>query len=407
MNPSIASDGERISTGPRTPSSEPGDEGASGSTLQLLAVPNWSVRIPALDGLRGIAILLVLLRHSFFGMQTSSRVLGKVLSAGQLTWSGVDLFFVLSGFLIGGIVLDARKSPRYFQTFYIRRAYRIFPLYGLVTTLFLIRHLHFRFLPGHFGDVSPLSIPWWSYVTLTQNFWMAHEGWYGAVAMAVTWSLAVEEQFYLTIPLLVRMIPPKRLLYVLLSVVVGAPTLRILVRHILPHGDYACYVLMPCRADALCLGVLAAMAVRYGRAWNLLLLRRNVLCGMTSVLFAGVAYMIYRGYEQFSAPMTTFGYSWLALFYTGCLLIAVSASARSEVLCNSWLMNLGTVAYCSYLIHLPMIQASRRLLELRLSPEKAWLPGGLLGVTVTLIIAALSWRYFEKPLLRRGHRYSY
>jgi len=108
---------------------------------RLAPVPNWSVRIPALDGLRGIAILLVLLRHSLFGMPTNSRFLAKILAAGQLTWSGVDLFFVLSGFLIGGILLDARESPRYFQTFYIRRAYRILPLYLAITLFFLMRHL--------------------------------------------------------------------------------------------------------------------------------------------------------------------------------------------------------------------------------------------------------------------------
>src|SRR6201997_2195336 len=140
-------------------------------------IPDWSVRIPALDGLRGIAILVVLLRHAIFGVtsvqgiEAHSRFATFVIACGQLSWSGVDLFFVLSGFLIGGILLDARSSPRYFQTFYIRRAYRIFPLYGLVTGFFLSHHLPVHVLPGPFASVSPLTIPWWSYVTLTQNFW--------------------------------------------------------------------------------------------------------------------------------------------------------------------------------------------------------------------------------------------
>jgi peptidoglycan/LPS O-acetylase OafA/YrhL len=374
---------------------------------QWAPVPNWSARIPALDGLRGIAILLVLLRHSIFGMATHSKLLAKFLAGGSLTWSGVDLFFVLSGFLIGGILLDARESPRYFQTFYIRRAYRIFPLYGLVTGFFLLHHLPVHVLPGPFGSVSSLTIPWWSYVTLTQNFWMAQQGWYGAVAMAVTWSLAVEEQFYLTIPQMIRLIRPERLVYVLGTVVVGAPLLRILLRFFLPHGDYACYVLMPCRADSLCLGVLAAMLVRSERGWNLLVDRRRALWGATLALFAGVAFMTYRGYEQFSLPMTTFGYSVLAFFYVGCLLLAVSSPVRSRVLCNPTLMGLGTLAYCSYLVHLPMIEAGRRLLELRWSADRAWLPGGMLGIVFTLLVASLSWKYFEKPLLRRGHKHVY
>lgn len=370
-------------------------------------VPDWSVRIPALDGLRGIAILLVLLCHSLFGMETGSRLLAKILAVGRLSWSGVDLFFVLSGFLIGGILLDAVDSTRYFQTFYIRRAYRIFPLYGVITFLFLLRHLPFRVIPGHFGDVSHLTIPWWSYIILAQNFFMAKQGWYGAVGMAVTWSLAVEEQFYLTIPLLIRWMRPKPLLYMLLFVVGGAPFLRILARYALPHGDYACYVLMPCRADALCLGVLSAMLVRNPRAWSLLLDKQKVLWGVTVVLFAGIAFMTFQGYGQFSFPMTTFGYSWLALFYAACLLIVVSTAAGSIVLRHPALKSLGTVAYCSYLIHFPLIHAGRRLFELRLSPQTAWLPGGALGVALTLIIAALSWKYFEKPLLRRGHRHAY
>jgi peptidoglycan/LPS O-acetylase OafA/YrhL len=409
VNPlSVSSDvRDLISTGSSAPGSEPEPESADVSTPPLAPVPNWSVRIPALDGLRGIAILLVLLRHSVFGMETSSKFLAKVLAAGQLTWSGVDLFFVLSGFLIGGILLDARTSPRYYQTFYIRRAYRIFPLYGIVTALFLMRHLPFRLLPGHFGDVSPLTAPWWSYLTLTQNFWMAYNGRPGAIAMAATWSLAVEEQFYLTIPLLVRMIRPQRLLYLLLSVLVAAPLLRMLLRHLFAHGYYACYILTPCRADTLSMGVLAAMLVRNGRAWNLLLDRRKALYGLTALLFAGVVFITYRGFQQFSAPMTSWGYSWIGLFYTGCLLIAVSSSAGTGLLRNRTLIALGSLAYCAYLIHLPMIAAFRRLLELRLSPGAAWLPGGLLGVAMALVIATLSWRYFEKPLIRRGHKHVY
>jgi len=114
-------------------------------------MPDWSARIPALDGLRGIAIGLVLLRHAIFGVtsvegiETHSPFTSALVACGQLTWSGVDLFFVLSGFLIGGILLDARPSPRYFQTFYIRRAYRILPLYLVVVGLSLVPHLFAEF----------------------------------------------------------------------------------------------------------------------------------------------------------------------------------------------------------------------------------------------------------------------
>jgi peptidoglycan/LPS O-acetylase OafA/YrhL len=374
-----------------------------------VAVPNWSRRIPALDGLRGIAILLVLMGHAIFQMETSSKFLSRLLDLGHLSWSGVDLFFVLSGFLIGGILLDARESPHYFRTFYVRRAYRIFPLYAALTTVFLIHHLPFHFIPGNLGNFSPLAIPWASYATLTQNFWMVKIGWFGPAAMGVTWSLAVEEQFYLTVPLVIRKVPRNLLVFVMIAVVAAAPLLRIWLLHDLRHGDLACYVLMPCRADALCLGVLAALLVRNKRGWNLLLTNRTALYGITAVLLAGVVFMIHKGYVVNTAPpVNTVGYSWLALFYTFCLLIAVSSRGTAQrLLCQRWLIGLGTIAYCTYLLHVPLVQVGRRLLEPRFSEQTAWLSGGMLGIAATLGIASISWRFFEKPLLRRGHKYKY
>jgi hypothetical protein len=111
-------------------------------------------RIPELDGLRGIAILLVLLWHAVFQIQPHSTLLTRILSLGSLSWSGVDLFFVLSGFLIGGILLDEKHSPRYFETFYARRAYRILPLYALLLVSQIVtRDSRGNTLKGPYCDV--------------------------------------------------------------------------------------------------------------------------------------------------------------------------------------------------------------------------------------------------------------
>jgi len=338
-------------------------------------------RIPALDGLRGIAILLVFMRHSVFGLETNVKPLAVFLKAGQLTWSGVDLFFVLSGFLIGGILLEARNSPRYFKTFYIRRAYRIFPIYGIVTAAFLFRHLPFQLIHVVFGNSSPLTVPWFSYATLTQNVWMVPLGWFGPTAMTATWSLAVEEQFYLTIPLLIRKVGSRVLIAVLVTVIFAAPILRLILNSQFRHGNFACYVLTPCRADALCLGVLAACLMRKQRFRDLLLCNRKSLCAATFLFFLGVMYMTHAGWSPFAAPMNTFGYSWLALFYTGCLLVALASGPGrlQTLLSNRILMGMGTIAYCSYLIHMPLIQAFRRILaHLNCRPAVSFLSGGLL-----------------------------
>jgi peptidoglycan/LPS O-acetylase OafA/YrhL len=386
-------------------------------TLARTTMPNWSARIASLDGLRGIAILFVLLRHAIFGVssvqgiETHSRFSFILLAAGQLTWSGVDLFFVLSGFLIGGILLDARPSSRYFQTFYIRRVYRILPLYLVVVGLSLIPHLLAEFSPARAARTSPLPFPWWTYALFIQNFWMAHLGVFGPSGIGITWSLAIEEQFYLTIPLVIRKIRPRNLFIVLLTVIACAPWLRVLLHSSLAYAGLASYVLMPTRADALCLGVLAALLVRNPIFWTWLQSHRRVLWSVTTFFFLGVVYLTWQGYDALSFPMTTWGFSWLAVFYACVLLIAVSTTSGlvPRVLQNSYLMRLGTLAYCSYLVHVAIMNALRHPLKAYFPqfPVGAWLVGGILGIALTLAVATLSYDYFEKPLLRRGHQYSY
>jgi peptidoglycan/LPS O-acetylase OafA/YrhL len=382
-----------------------------------ITIPNWSARIPALDGLRGVAILLVLLRHAVFGVssvqgiETHSRLTYLFLSMGQLTWSGVDLFFVLSGFLIGGILLDVRSSPRYFQTFYLRRVYRILPLYFLVIGLSLLPHLLAEFSAARAARTSPLPIPWWAYALFIQNFWMAHLGTFGPSGMGITWSLAIEEQFYLTIPFVIRKVRPRNLLIVLLMVIVCASWLRVLLHSSMAFPGLASYVLTPARADGLSLGVLAALLVRNPTFWNWLRSHSRILWQITILFFLGTCYMTWQGYDALSLPMTTWGFSWLAVFYTCILLIAIlpGDGIVPRILQNKSLMRLGTLAYCSYLVHVAFMNAIRHPLKAYFPqyPVAAWLVGGLVGMALTLSVASLSFKYFEKPLLRRGHEYSY
>ncbi len=336
--------------------------------------------------------------------------LSPLLTIGKLSWSGVDLFFVLSGFLIGGILLDAKDSPRYFQTFYVRRAYRILPLYAVLLAIFSLRFLTPQGGAGPLGSFSPSPIPWASYATFTQNIWMGLRGTLGVGAMAATWSLAVEEQFYLTVPFTIRKIGRSRLTFVLLSIVIAAPVLRTALLVFFEHGNFAGYVFMPCRADSLSLGVLCALLVRTARWWKFLLAHRSALCWLTGSLSLGLIPLAFGG-EPESTTMVTIGYSWLALFYTGCLLIAITGANATiqRVLCSRSLTQLGVLAYCTYLIHQPLMEACRRTLGLRFaySAVSTHFIGGLIGVLLALGIAKFSWTFFEKPLLRRGHAFKY
>ena len=381
------------------------------------SMPDWSVRIPALDGLRGIAIAMVLLRHAVFGVssvegiETHSRALSAFVACGQLTWSGVDLFFVLSGFLIGGILLDSRSSSRYYQAFYIRRAYRILPLYFVVVGLSLLPHLLGEFSSVRAAHTSPLPFPWWAYATFTQNFWMAALGVFGPSGIGITWTLAIEAQFYLTIPLVIRKVRPHSLLIILLVIIACAPWLRVLLQSSMTYPALASYVLTFTRADALSLGVLAALLVRNPISWTWLQSHQRALWFITAILCLGFGYMTWQGYGALSFPMTTWGYSWLALCYTSILLIAVTTTRGpiARILHNHLLIQLGSIAYCSYLVHVAFMNAVRHPLKAHFSqyPVGPWLLGGILGTALTLAVAWVSYRYFEKPLLSRGHRYSF
>ena len=158
--------------------------------------------MPELDGLRGIAVLLVIAYHYLIiDLHFMSVPLYYAVWVFQIGWSGVDLFFVLSGFLIGGILLDHRESKRILQTFYIRRACRILPLYLATFTLYVIGvYLFDNRVRTNFALPFINHGPIWPFATFTQNYWMAIAHEWGCAFNGMTWSLAVEEHFYLLLP---------------------------------------------------------------------------------------------------------------------------------------------------------------------------------------------------------------
>src|SRR5580704_18831604 len=226
-----------------------------------------TARIPELDGLRGVAISLVVVFHSFYyspppghhptGLIRSTFVFLERFFA--IGWTGVDLFFVLSGFLIGGILLDVRASPNYFKTFYIRRFFRIVPLYYLwLFCLIALVFLGDSFFPSQTQSTQP-AIDWqiWAHFLFLQNLWSNHYSTLAGWWLAVTWSLAIEEQFYLAAPFLVRFLSRQYLIIFLSFVILAAPCCRILARTLVPISSDAIYRLTPFRADAVALGILA------------------------------------------------------------------------------------------------------------------------------------------------------
>jgi peptidoglycan/LPS O-acetylase OafA/YrhL len=372
---------------------------------------DFSKRIPELDGIRGMAILMVLVYH--FVYQGNQAILPHKL-AGLLSfgWSGVDLFFVLSGFLIGGILLDARDSANYFKVFYVRRFYRILPLYGALCLLSVaVAYAHLSTHTWMFEG----EVPWYAYLTFGQNFWIAKVGGTANAGhiMLVTWSLAVEEQLYLTLPYVVKVVSRKSLPYVLGIGVLLAPLIRLALWFALDptHRALTTSVLAPCRMDALLLGVLAACAVRSGAWWDWLVAHKGVVATASVTFGLGILEMIHKKMGIGSFELASFGYTWVALFYLSLLLLAVTQHGFvSHLFRFRPLTELGIVAYGLYLFHCFVIgivyglagkAAPQPLTDL--SAVGLTLLSGLLVFALT----RLSWRYFEKPLISRGHRYQY
>jgi peptidoglycan/LPS O-acetylase OafA/YrhL len=371
-------------------------------------------RIPELDGIRGIAIGMVLLHHYFYGaiQARPATALSYALLSGRLTWSGVDLFFVLSGFLIGGILLDARESTNYFRVFYTRRFFRIVPIYflclvGAASLAYVIRSVHADGMMWMLKD----HLPWIPYPFFLQNFWMATRTTFGMVGLGVTWSLAVEEQFYLTLPLLVRILNPRNLVLVVTAGIVAAPILRVAFHAFWPDHHYSWVVIMVCRADALLLGVLGAIAMRSAKWRDVLARNREAFRVALAVLAAGFAYMTWRAADPYGLVMLRVGFTWLALLYLSVLLYGLLFRDGwiSRCLRWSWLKWLGSIAYGTYLLH-ELVRGLLFGVLLSRTPQIASISGlmvSLLALGITLITCQLSWRYFEKPLIKRGHRAHY
>lgn len=383
------------------------------------APPVSATRIPELDGLRGLAILLVILCH-YVGNATHAPlgfVLDHILSIVSLGWSGVNLFFVLSGFLIGGILLDARESPNYFKTFYLRRVFRIFPIYYSWIFLYVIVLSVVTFVVHRPVSIPPEGLPITAhdfasvphYLFFVQNifYWPTSFEWLWFI---VTWSLAVEEQFYLVAPPLIRLVSRRTLIVILVSCVACAPIVRYVAFAYFNNAHFS-QSAMPSHSDALSMGILAAIAWRHEpfRSW----LSTHQALLQRIVIYLGVAIfaLLWWLVRPPNIVTVTIGYSVLGWFYLSLMLLVLSqtSSFAARFMRMRWLRALGTVSYCVYITHLTVNQWSHRLI-LNEVPQIYTFSGvmiTLFAMALTLVIASLSWKFFEKPLIRKGHRFTY
>ena len=376
--------------------------------------PRLAGRIRELDGSRGLAILLVLIQHYVLDAAIVHTPGWKshILALFRLAWSGVDLFFVLSGFLIGGILIDAKKAENYYQTFYMRRFHRIVPLYYLWLALFCVGVFFFggAKLPPLFL-LFKRDIPFWTYPLFVQNIAMAFQGGIGPLWLGITWSLAVEEQFYVLLPLAIRQWSLKGILRLVCCAIIAAPVIRIVMLR-LGSGPLAPYTLLPCRADALGFGVLVAILVRSEIVWTWLESHRKQILVAFLLLGVGIFRLLFIR-EPFRNPLfVCFGYSLIAAFYAALVLLVIINPGRVEKLVFGWspLVKLGIVAYAVYVFHQGVNFLWHGAVFGKIPSVNDW-PAILLtliSLATVLLLAEISWRVMERPLIQHAHsRYRY
>ncbi len=360
--------------------------------------------IPALDGVRGLAISLVLMFHFTHWSEGPSQWL-------RTGWVGVDLFFVLSGFLITGLLLDTRDASNYFRSFYARRSLRIFPLYfGVLFAVFVVGPwIGLGQLPG-FHQLTDKQAWFWTY---TSNFYVSITGRFDLHAswldLTHFWSLAVEEHFYLIWPAVV-LLSRRNLIRACWGCVIIATLCRVamIVVWTRPVGSY---FLTFCRLDSLAIGGLVATMAR--RPSGLPGLKRDA----TIMAIVGSAIVIALGLRsgRFAAAdrlIQMIGFPALGFAFAG-LIVFASLAHRGGFWHRVWtcppLTTLGRYSYGIYVYHQLF---GRKLVEV-IAPHLRWAgPFGAsvgmigVGLAVNLGVAMLSYHLFEARFLRLKSRFA-
>ncbi len=351
--------------------------------------------VRALDGLRGLALLIVLVHHLNYtfplnAMLPAGRVRHEIEFVVKNGWLGVDVFFVLSGFLITTILMKSRGAVNYYGAFYMRRVLRLAPLYFLVLAIAFFAPWPNRVLPTH---APPGTQMWWwlnasNFVTAYTPFMLP--------VVSLFWSLAVEEQFYLVWPTVVRRVSKRVLVLVALGGVLVEMVVRVLppMLHVTARFPEVIYRMTPLHCDGLLLGAATAVLLNEG---VLSVYALPWLRGVAAVSGLAALVMLRLGFRFYTTPVialcTAAVVAWLVL--------REGEGALSRVLRWGPLRQMGRYSYCMYVTQtLVLVWAGGHLFRVW-HPAPGW-PLLLYCYGTTVLVAfglgAVSWKWLEGPI---------
>lgn len=385
---------------------------------QRTTFPRPARRDPALDGLRGLAILLVFLFHYGGGLKASSPALRALGYLTQTGWVGVVLFFVLSGFLITGIVWDSLEHKHLIRNFFARRALRILPLYGLALTVAFLGAITSGGLAVAHAATIKSFVVYLFFLQDIPGLTSLAQQYHSPYAVYHLWSLAVEEQFYLLWPFLLLATESRRGARMLCLRLFGLSALfRIIV--CLPqfsaHRDARFGDFLLTHAGALALGGAVALALRSrnretGRiAAPVRFLRKHAVQGIWGglAIFA-IAGALGRSFLLSTMPMFALGLPAITVTFAGLICVVLRRGATRSIFSLRPLVALGRISYGFYVFHIllqPWFDAIARGLTHADSSMQYQLVRMLAAFPITVVVAALSWRLLEQPILRLGRRF--
>lgn len=352
---------------------------------QSTVIPSKLSHIAELDGVRAIAALMVMFFHLPLPVDLYPWI-GFVKRISVFGQTGVDLFFILSGFLITRILLNAKSSENYFGSFYMRRALRIFPLYYLFLFIF---YATYGTIVASREEAVPISSIL-TYVFYAQNLqpFVSDQ----IVGPIHYWSLAVEEHFYLFWPLLVRVCSVRNIKFIIGGCIIGAPLLRWYAVH---TGNLDYYHFTFTRIDSLAFGCLIA-TIEAERGFEKTGFKSAISIFFVGLILCGIAFV--AGGASESSTLAVMKFTFIGLVYGGGIFALLTLPQENFVrrAMRWWpLCWIGGISYGLYVYH----QWCYRVVDLSM-PDLDWIVAIIMKFALALVVAAASFYFFEKQFLR-------